>query len=165
MSADAQAFKNVMSRWATGISVVTTHYEGETQGFTVNSYASVSIEPLLISMSIAKGMHAGELLQKSKVFTVNILTDKQAEFGMLFAGMFADRNENRFAGINTTLTKQGNLLLPDILGWMDCRVYQEIDVGASMLILGEVMDCDWTNDVEPLVYYHRQWGRFAPFPA
>jgi 3-hydroxy-9,10-secoandrosta-1,3,5(10)-triene-9,17-dione monooxygenase reductase component len=164
MSADAQAFKNVMSRWATGISVVTTHLNDEWQGFTVNSFASVSIEPLLISLSIAKGLHAGELLQQSRVFTVNILTDSQAEFGMLFAGMLPERNENRFAGIATTVTKAGNALLPDTLGWMDCRVHQEIDVGASTLILGEVTDAGWADGAEPLVYYHRQWGRFAPFP-
>src|SRR5258705_8392300 len=159
MSADAQAFKNVMSRWASGICVVTTHHNGEWQGFTVNSFASVSIDPLLISLSIAKGMHAGEILQQGKVFAVNILTDKQEEFGKLFAGMFTERNENRFAGIATTLTNLGCPLLPGILGWMSCHVYQELDVGASTLILGEVTDCGWLDDAEPLVYYHRQWGK------
>lgn len=163
MSADAQSFKDIMSHWATGISVVTTQYQGEWQGFTVNSFASVSIAPLLISLSVTKDLYAGKLIHESRVFAVNILTNKQEEFGRLFAGMIPERREKRFEGLNVTLDTYGCPLLPEILGWLSCRVYQELDVGASTLILGEVTDCGRAENAGPLVYYHRQWGEFAPF--
>ncbi|MCU0514730.1 MAG: flavin reductase family protein [Anaerolineae bacterium] len=165
MSADVQSFKNVMSRWPSGVSVITTVHEGEWHGFTANSFASVSIEPMLISMSMAKTLHTGTLILTSRIFTVNILRQEQAHLGQRFAGMIPEYKERRFEGLNITLTETGCPLLPDTLGWMSCRVYQAIDVGASTLILGEVIDCYAAEAGEPLLYYRRQWGQFSPFSA
>jgi flavin reductase (DIM6/NTAB) family NADH-FMN oxidoreductase RutF len=159
---DGQAFRQVMSRWVTGISVITTQYNGEIAGFTANSFASVSVDPFLISMSITKTLYAGNLITQSGTFAVNILTKEQAEWGKLFAGMIAERVENRFEGIAYTLTDTGCPLLPNVLGWMNCKVYQLIDVGASTLVLGEVVAAGWAESGEPLVYYQRQWGQFNP---
>lgn len=152
-------FKEVMSRWASGISVITTAYEGEWRGITANSFASVSIEPLLISMSVSKTLHTLEFFQKSGIFAVNVLKESQLDWGKRFAGMIPEFAEKRFEGLNATLSKNGAPLLPDVLGWMDCKVYQTIDVGASVLFLGEVTDAH-AVDGEPLVYFHRQWGGF-----
>jgi flavin reductase (DIM6/NTAB) family NADH-FMN oxidoreductase RutF len=157
--ATVDGFKEVMSRWATGISVITTAYEGEWRGITANSFASVSIEPLLISMSVSKSLHTLEVFQKSGIFAVNVLKESQLDWGMRFAGMIPEFNENRFDGLGATLSKNGSPLLPDVLGWMDCKIYQTIDVGASVLFLGEVTDA-YSVDGEPLVYFHRQWGGF-----
>lgn len=160
---DVQVFKDVMSRWVTGISVITTAHEGEVQGFTANSFASVSIDPLIISMSVAKSLYTGDLIQKSGTFAINILTTDQVEWGKLFAGMYKDR-ENRFENIIYSTTKTGCPILPGAYAWMECRVYQTVDVGASTLILGEVTDggLSQEQDNEPLAYFHRQWGRFTP---
>lgn len=158
---DAQDFKNVMSHWTTGISIITTAYEGEYRGFTANSFASVSVEPLLISMSIAKTLHTLTLIESSQTFAVNILKAEQADWGKRFAGMMPEFEENRFAGIDVTLSENGNPLLPDTLGWMDCTVYKTVDVGASLLFLGEVVGAQ-SADGEPLAYFNRQWGGFTP---
>lgn len=162
MGLDVQTFKNVMSHWVTGISVVTTVYEDEWQGFTANSFASVSIEPFLISMSITKNLYAGKLIQQSGVFAVNILTRDQENWGKLFAGMFPDR-ENRFENIVCTTAQNGSPILPGVLAWFGCRVHQILDIGASHLILGEVTEGHLADEGEPLVYYHRQWGYFTQF--
>lgn len=162
MSLDAQTFKNIMSHWATGISVITTVYEQEWQGFTANSFASVSIEPFLISMSVTKTLYAGQLIQKSGVFVVNILTRDQENWGKLFAGMYPDR-ENRFENILCTPAENGSPILPGVLGWLGCKVYKTFDVGASTLILGEVTEGMIAEETDPLVYYHRQWGYFTQF--
>ncbi len=154
-------FKNVMSRWATGISVITTVYKDEWRGFTANSFASVSIEPFLISMSVSKSIHTLEYLKGSGTFAVNILKQGQSDWGMRFAGMIPEFDVNRFEGIDATLSENGNPLLPDTLGWMDCKVYQTVDVGASLLFLGEVTGAHYT-DAEPLLYFQRQWGAFTP---
>ncbi len=162
MSLDVQNFKNIMSHWTTGISVITTAHEEEWQGFTANSFASVSIDPMLISMSVSKTLYAGQLILKSGVFAVNILTRDQGNWSKLFAGMYPDR-KNRFENIICTPAANGSPILPGVLGWLGCRVYQSIDVGASILILGEITEGDLSEDGEPLVYYHRQWGYFAQF--
>lgn len=158
---DPQLFKTVMSRWVTGISVITTAYEGEVQGFTANSFASVSIDPLLISMSVVKSLYAGDLIQKSGTFAVNILTSDQVEWGKLFAGMYKDR-ENRFENIIYSTTETGCPILPGAFGWMGCSVYKTVDVGASTLILGEVQEAGIAEEGQPLAYFQRQWGAFSP---
>jgi len=160
MSIDAQLFKQVMSHWASGIAVITTQYEGDHQGFTANSLASVSIDPLLISMSIVKTLYAGQLLQSSGMFAINVLREDQSEWGKLFAGFYKDR-PNRFEGIDITTTQQSIPLLPNTLAWMLCRVYQTVDVGASTLILGEVVDGQLNEGRPPLLYWRRSWGRFV----
>lgn len=164
MGADVQSFKNVMARWATGIAIITTTHAGEQQGFTANSLTSVSIEPLLISMSVAKTLHAGDLIQQSGMFAVNILKRHQAEWGQIFAG-FTDATD-RFAGIATTpAPDNGSPLLPDTLGWLACKVHQTLDVGTSTLILGQVTACSHDENGEPLAYFNRQWGHFQPQQA
>jgi flavin reductase (DIM6/NTAB) family NADH-FMN oxidoreductase RutF len=161
MATTEQDFKAVMSRWATGISVITTAHDDLWAGFTANSFASVSIDPFLISMSIAKTLRTLEHIQYSGVFAINILRKQQVDWGMRFAGMMPEFEDNRFEGLTISLSENGNPLLPDVLGWLDCKVYQQVDVGASIMFLGEVTDT-YCTDGEPLVYWHRQWGEFKP---
>ena len=159
MAIDAQQFKQIMSNWASGIAVITTQHEGQAHGFTANSLASVSIDPLLISMSVVKTLYAGQLIQASGMFAINILKQDQAEWGKLFAGFYKERT-NRFEDINVTYL-QSIPILPDTVGWMLCRVYQTLDVGASTLILGEVVEGELRDGTPPLLYWRRSWGRFV----
>lgn len=159
---DSQAFKNVMSRWATGISIITTHHEGVWHGFTANSFASVSIDPLLIAFSVGQNLSARPYIEQSGVIAVNILKKHQVEWGKIFAGMIPEKNVDRFAGIDCAVSDLGCPILPDTMGWLSCRVQKWINVGASDLILAEVVTADW-SDGEPLLYFHRQWGEFTPF--
>lgn len=159
---DSQAFKNVMSRWATGISIITTQNNGEKYGFTANSFASVSIDPLLVTFSMGQNLSVRPQIEQSGVLAINILKAHQAEWGKIFAGMLPEKNADRFAGINDTPSDLGCPLLPDTLGWLSCRVQRWINVGASDLILAEVVSAGW-SDGEPLLYFHRQWGQFQPF--
>ena len=160
MAFDAQTFKQVMSHWASGIAVITTHYQGEWQGFTANSLASVSVDPLLISMSVTKQLYAGELILKSGVFAINILKQGQSEWGKLFAGFVKDR-PNRFEGIEVQPDTHGCPLLPDTVAWLSCKLYKTLDVGASTLLLGEVVDGSVLQGTSPLLYFQRQWGHFS----
>jgi flavin reductase (DIM6/NTAB) family NADH-FMN oxidoreductase RutF len=161
MAIDVQTFKNIMSHWATGISVITTFDGDEFLGFTANSFASVSVSPYLVSMSVAKTLYTGDVIQRNRVFTVNILNQYQEEWGKLFAGVYKDRLK-RFEGIDVTIGENGCPILPDVMGYMECEIYQTVDVGASTLILGEVKNGAFYDGRDPLLYYHRQWGKFSP---
>lgn len=160
---DVQRFKSVMSNWASGIAVVTTQLNQEWQGFTANSFASVSIDPMLISLSVTKTLYAGKLIENSRVFAVNILNQDQEHLGRLFAGMIPD-TPDRFAGLQCSTDINGCPILPGALGWLSCRVHQIIDLGASKLVLGQAVD-GAISDQMPLLYYQRQWGRFVPYPV
>ena len=157
---EAQDFKEVMARWATGISVITTAQDDIWYGFTANSFASVSIDPYLISMSVAKSLYTLQVIENTGIFAVNILRKEHVHLGMRFAGMIPEYDEKRFEGLNATLSVNGCPLLPDVLGWMDCKVYKSIDVGSSVLFLGEVTGAYWSAIGDPLVYWNRHWGEF-----
>jgi flavin reductase (DIM6/NTAB) family NADH-FMN oxidoreductase RutF len=158
---DAQKFKQVMSHWLTGIVVITTADEDRMVGFTANSFASMSIDPMLVVITLGKTLSSLTVFQEAEYFAVNMLSKEQADLGKVFAGMIPERNTDRFAGLDVMHTSHGAPLLPDTLAWMECRVYQRIDVGASILYLGEVQDAGWSEGAEPLAYYQRQWGEFV----
>lgn len=163
MNFDEKQFKQVMSHWVTGISVVTIAHAGEMRGFTANSFASVSVDPLLISLSAAKSLHTLERLLAHGAFAVNILAKEQKALGGIFAGF--PPVDDRFEGLDVTMSELGNPLLPDVLGWLDCRVYDTVDVGASTLILGEVINGKLYEGREALAYFNRQWGQFTATEA
>lgn len=160
MAVEVQAFKNVLSRWATGITVITTAQEDSWQGFTANSFATVSVDPPLITMNVAKRLDAANIIRQTGKFAVNILRYEQIELGKIFAGF--TKTDNRFEGIDVQLSEGGCPLLPDTLGWLDCEVYHMLDVGENLLFVGQVMDAGWAeeDEVNPLLYFHRHWGKF-----
>jgi 3-hydroxy-9,10-secoandrosta-1,3,5(10)-triene-9,17-dione monooxygenase reductase component len=163
MAADPQMFKDIMSHWASGISIITTAHQGEWFGFTASSFASVSIDPLLISMSMTKTLRSYAMISASRVFTVNILRRDHLEWAKIFAGMIPEKQHDRFEGIDCVTDLNGCPILPDTMGYVSCEVYRELDVGPSILILGEVKDIGIATLGKPLIYYHRQWGDFTAF--
>jgi len=159
MAVDQQIFKNVLSRWATGITVITTAQDENWQGFTANSFATVSIDPPLITMNVAKRLEAATIIQQTGMFAINILRAEQIQWGKIFAGF--TETDNRFENIDIKLSDGGCPLLPDTLGWLECDVYHMLDVGENLLFVGQVKDAGWTeDDADPLLYFHRHWGKF-----
>lgn len=160
---DEKSFKQIMSHWLTGIVVITTAQDETMVGLTANSFASMSIDPMLVVITLGKGLSSLEVFQHADHFAINMLRKDQSELGKVFAGMIPERKANRFEGLEITRTDNGVPLLPDTLAWMECKVYERVDVGASILYLGEVIDGGYSEGQEPLAYYQRQWGEFQPF--
>lgn len=154
-------FKSVMSHWASGIAVVTTFSPIGHLGFTANSLASVSIDPLLISMSVAKSLFTGQVMLQQGVFNINILTAEQDQLGKIFAGMMPQQTD-RFEGLDITYSTNGCSILPNVMAYLECQIYTTVDVGASTLVLGQVIGGRLLQEAQPLLYFHRAWGRFMP---
>lgn len=162
MTINPTTFKQTMSRFASGVTVVTTHYQGENHGMTASSFSSVSLEPPLILVCIAKHLRSHGFIEKSGFFAVNILSADQQEWGRRFAGMIPGV-EDRFAGITTSVATTASPILPDTLGWVDCRVRHAYPGGNDHTIfVGEVLAGAASNDRdEPLLYYNRAWRELA----
>ena len=117
MALDPEDFKAVMGQWPSGVTVVTTVDEDGPTGMTASSFSSVSLNPSLISICIAKHLPTHARLQKAGVFAVNILSKDQINDGLRFAGMLKDVTD-RFEGIETHTAETGSPLLSDSLGWV-----------------------------------------------
>lgn len=160
MTLTIQDFKQTMAQWASGVTVVTTCAEdGSLKGMTASSFSSLSIDPLLILICVGKKLYSHQVLIQNGVFAINILSEQQKYWGELFAGMYPDI-EDRFAvtGFQTEVT--GSPILPNVLGWLDCKIQQTHDAGDHTIFIGEVLAAGHNSGALPLTYFNRQWGTF-----
>jgi hydroxymethylglutaryl-CoA lyase len=77
---------------------------------------------------------------------------------MRFAGMLPDVVD-RFAGLTTSTAVTGSPLLPEVLCWLDCRVWNVYDGGDHSIFVGEVLAVDTSGADTPLLYHNRLWRR------
>jgi flavin reductase (DIM6/NTAB) family NADH-FMN oxidoreductase RutF len=160
MAVDPQAFKQALSQFASGVTVVTTVHEGKRYGLTVSSFSSVSLHPPLVLVCVGKKLRTHDLIAEAGVFAVNMLGAHQLELGMRFAGLTSATD--RFQGLATTTAETGSPLLPDVLGWVDCRLRNLYDGGDHSIFVGEVVALSAAAACAPLLYHNRLWWRTEP---
>lgn len=160
MSVDANTFKAVMGQWPSGVTVVTTRDAQGPAGMTASSFSSVSLDPPLVSICVARhlGMHAR--ISGAGVFAVNILSKDMVEDGRRFAGMLPGVTD-KFDGVTVSTAVTGAPLLPASLGWVDCRLWAAYDGGDHSIFVGEVLEAGIDRTAAPLLYHSRSWGQFA----
>ena len=160
MGIDATLFKETLSHWASGVTVVTSMAETEPVGITASSFSSVSLEPPQVLICVVKRLYTHQVIQNSGAFAVNILSVEQLDWGKRFAGMFPEI-EDRFQGIDYSTAETGSPLLPDVLAWLDCRVVHAYDGGDHTVYIGQVLAAKSAPIGNPLLYYHRNWRQLG----
>lgn len=148
-------FKDVMGNYPTGVTVVTTVDEnGNPIGLTVNSFASVSLEPLLILWSIDKRVSTYHSFINTDQFAVHVLSENQGAICSLFASKGIDRFKH-------CEWKFSNNRLPIIFGAsgvLHCKTFKTIEAGDHTILIGEVFEIENEN-IEPLLYHRRNFGK------
>ncbi len=151
-------FKKAMGNYPTGVTVVTALDEnGKPMGLTVNSFASVSLDPLLILWSIDKRLYSYEAFQKVEQFAVNILAEEQGEVCQIFSSKI----EDRFAQCKWSKSSNSLPILEDTLAVLQCKVFNRINAGDHTIMIGEVIEIH-NQDKNPLLYHRRTIG---PIPS
>jgi hydroxymethylglutaryl-CoA lyase len=158
MTIDLSVFKAAMAQFASGVTVVTTTDGGQRFGITASSFSSLSLEPPLIMVSLAKKLYTHSVIERSGVFAVNILGAGQREWGMRFAGLIPGLAD-RFEGIASFTAVTGSPILPDVLGWVDCRLWAQYDGGDHSIFVGEAAAVETSEADTPLLYHNRLWRR------
>ncbi|MBL3729790.1 flavin reductase [Lysinibacillus sp. HST-98] len=147
------AFKLALGNYPTGVTVVTTCHDTKPIGLTVNSFASVSIDPLLILWSLDKKSQLHPYFTTAPNFAVNILASDQEHLCTLFASKIPDR----FAQATWSTSSLGLPILHDTAANLQCKTFQQIDAGDHTIFIGQVVDI--TNaQKEPLLYHRRHIG-------
>ncbi len=145
--------------------MVTTRFDEHLIGVTASSFSSLSLDPPLVLVCFAKKMFTHRAIREYGAFAVNLLGAHQLEWGKLFAGMKPEV-QDRFAGIDVLSAATGCPLLPDVLAWLDCRVWQVYDGGDHSIFVGEVMAASTSAaPAMPLLYHNRQWQGCAALPG
>lgn len=143
-----------MGSYPTGVTIVTALNEkGEPMGLTVNSFASVSLSPLMVLWCIDRRVSIFEEFQKTNAFAVHILGNDQADACWAFAGKSADR----FAEVNWKLSEHQLPIISDSLGILECKKVNQIDAGDHVIYVGEVIALS-KQEKEPLLYFRQNVG-------
>lgn len=157
-SKNVSLFKEAMGNYPTGVTVVTAFDEKQQPiGLTVNSFASVSLDPLLILWSIDKKVFTYDTFTKIDKFAVNILAGDQKETALLFA----TRDADRFGNSEWHKSEFGLPIIEGTLASLQCKTFQAVEAGDHTILIGEVMDIQVENK-NPLLYHERNIG---PFPT
>ena len=150
----ATKFKEALGNYPTGVTIVTMMSEDNIPlGLTVNSFASVSIDPLLILWSIDKRVSTYNHFTNSKKFAVHILAGDQSELCYLFAA----RDVDRFSNCEWETSEYKLPILKNVAAILQCETYQTVEAGDHMIIIGKVIDITGDNRA-PLLYHKRHTG-------
>jgi flavin reductase (DIM6/NTAB) family NADH-FMN oxidoreductase RutF len=159
MSFDPESFRHAMRAWTTGVAVLMAAYEGEEYGMTINSFASLSVDPPLITVVLKNSTRLFELVTQSRAFSVTILSNDQRELAERFAGKL--RGAERMAGLATQTLTSGAPVLEGGLAWLDCRVVHTYAAGVNTLFVAEVTETGVASAENPLVYHNREYHHLA----
>jgi flavin reductase (DIM6/NTAB) family NADH-FMN oxidoreductase RutF len=136
---DIASKKAALRMFTYGMYVVMCKENEDVNGFTANWLTQVSFEPPLLAVSVEKDSKSLPMIQRSKIFTVNVLRSGERELaGKL--GKSALKYPEKMADINYTLTGEGYPILRDALSWVVCSVREQTDAGDSVLLVAEVID-------------------------
>ncbi len=145
---DPRAFRRALGSFLTGITVVATvQPDGTPRGFTANSFTSVSLDPPLILICIAKTASSCPVFSAAEGFSVNVLAEHQ----MSVSGLFASRSADKFGGVGWRRGPAGNPVIDGVAAWFDCRRHEVIDAGDHVILVGRVAGFD-ERTVNPLGY-------------
>lgn len=146
------SFRAAMASVATPVSVVTTHAGGRPHGTTVSAFASLSMRPPMLLISLQDTSHLLSLLRVGSRLGVNVLESQQADL----AARFASRADDKFAGVDWVLT-DGAPALPGSHAWVGLQVAQLVPAGDHVLVLGDVVSAVSGENL-PLTYHRRSFG-------
>ena len=154
---DVAQLKDAMSRFVTGVTVVTTRFEGQDYGMTCNSFNTVSLEPALVMWCIRKTSGSYAAFTQSEGYTVNILAAHQADVAMSFTqGSHAER----FTPLTEQHAPSGLRTIAGAAAWFDCELVQIVSAGDHDILIGKVL-ATHTHNVPALSYAQRQFGTFT----
>jgi len=155
---DSRAFRNALGSYTTGVAVITTGtQDGSAAGLTINSFASVSLDPPLVLWSLSLYSLSLPAFQNCSHYAINVLAQDQQALSQRFAVTQPDK----FAGLDFTLGTAGVPLLPGCCAWFECRNETHHAGGDHLIFVGQV-ESFARSDRPPLVFQGGQYRQLGP---
>ena len=153
---DARTLRDALGCFATGVTVVTCLGEdGEPAGLTVNSFTSVSLDPPLLLVNLAKKAASAAALIAASHFAVNVLQTGQQPASI----RFSTRDEDRFGATPWECGEAGAPILAESLGVFECEQYAVYDGGDHHILIGQVVKATFDAPLDPLLYFRGSYRR------
>ena len=152
----ARRFRDVLGRFASGVTVVTGTNDDQPVGLTCQAFSSVSLEPPLVLFVPARTSRAWPLIQRSGRFCVNFLSADQVDI----SDIMASRGTDKFAEVKWTPSPAtGSPLIDGALAYVDCTVHAVHEAGDHYVVIGRVVDLitDAGPEQDPLLFYRGEY--------
>lgn len=151
----SRQLRNALGCFGTGVTIVTTS-DGDTPvGITVNSFASVSLDPALVLWSPAKASFRFEQFESAQHYAIHVLDQSQATLASEFA-----RDAQSFAQCSWYRSDTGVPLIKNCVARFECERISSHEGGDHAIVVGKVVRAANFGG-EPLMFFGGQYGRFV----
>ena len=134
-SPDPKLLRAALSQFATGVTIIATKEDdGTPRGFTANSFTSVSLDPPLVLVCVARSAASCDIFKAAKHFSVNVLAEEQKDI----SGLFASQRPDKFEIAPWHPGKTGTPVIDAALAWFECAQHQLVDAGDHVILVGRV---------------------------
>jgi flavin reductase ActVB len=161
---DTTQFKQAARHFASGVTVVTTRCDELLHGGTVSAFFSLSLEPLQVLISLNSTGRLAELVERSGIFAVNVLSAEQESISRLFAAPQRPTAPGALPGVDTDVAATGAPIVRGGLAYFDCVVADVIIAGDHTLFIGQVQAVSATAG-QPLLYFDGAYRTLASAPV
>ena len=153
MTVDADVYRQVMGRLATGVTVLTTRVGDRHDTMTANAVMSVSLSPVLLVASVRSDCRWAVSVRDAGAFVVNVLSESQQALARWCSGPQRHADPGAVLGYPSRLTGHGLLLFDEALAGFECELQEQIEVGDHHLLVGAVTDLHVRDSGPPLLYF------------
>lgn len=152
---DPAWLRRVFGAFPTGVAAVGAVVDGEPLGMAVSSFTSVSLDPALLSVAVARSSRTWPVLRAAPAFGVSVLSSFQ-ERGCMRLGA---GGPGRFQDLRWRETNAGALLVEYASAWFECTVEREVEAGDHDIVLFRIHDLDIDLERPPLVFHGSRYRR------
>jgi flavin reductase (DIM6/NTAB) family NADH-FMN oxidoreductase RutF len=150
MTLNTRNFRDALGQFPTGVCVVTANPEGFTPfGMTVNSFASVSLDPPLVLWSLQKDSELAAAWDATSVFAVNVLNSSQQDL----SNLYARKNEHDLQVDHYFMGEAGVPVIKDAVASFECELEATHDGGDHIILVGRAIEMENGPHTEPLVFH------------
>lgn len=159
---DHARLRQAFGVFPTGVVAVAAEVDGRPVGLAASSFTSVSLDPPLVSFSVARSSRTWPDLRRAEHLGVTILADHHGDVCRQLAGPV----EQRFESVPVTVSGEGAVTLDEGLARFDCTIYREVEAGDHVLVLLRLHAVDHPRAASgggggPLVFHRSGFGRLA----
>ncbi|WP_026361232.1 flavin reductase family protein [Amycolatopsis nigrescens] len=158
---DGRALRDVCGHFVTGVTVITSGAGERAAGTTVNSFTSVSLDPPLVLFCLHRESRLRAVVRESGWYVVNFLAGRQEKLARAFAG----RDTAAIADVGHRPCSTGAPVLSEALGFLSCRLVDEVEGGDHVIFVGEVVELGLSGRArDPLIFFRGSLGALEEEP-
>ncbi|WP_151083134.1 flavin reductase family protein [Nocardioides cynanchi] len=154
---DPHTLRGAFGAFPSGVVAVAAQVRGRLTGIAASSFTSVSVDPPLVSFSVATTSNTWPVLREASHLGVSVLADHHDDVCRQLAGP----PESRFVGLPFRSTEDGAVLLDEAVATFDCTIHQEVEAGDHVIVVLSLHTVTDGGDGSPLVFHRSGFKRLS----